>query len=74
MIEDAIAGSIPTLFKINGIPAPVIPAINRFPVIARKITTPSIKFLSKNMEKINTIKPVTAPLINPTVNSLSTVL
>ncbi|MNL71934.1 hypothetical protein D3C87_1971670 [compost metagenome] len=68
-----MAGSIPTLFKINGIPAPVIPAIIRFPVIARKITKPSSGFPSKKKAKINTIKPFDAPLIKPTVNSFKTV-
>ncbi|MNT76592.1 hypothetical protein D3C72_2156220 [compost metagenome] len=68
-----MAGSIPTLFKISGIPAPVMPAIIRFPVIARKITRPSIGFPSKKKAKINTINPLEAPLIKPTVNSFKTV-
>ena len=44
MMEDAIAGSIPTLFKSNGIPAPVKPAIIKFPVIAKNITKPNKGF------------------------------
>lgn len=42
MIDDATAGSIPTLFKIRGIAEPEIPAMTRLPVIAMKITNPSI--------------------------------
>lgn len=47
MIDEAIAGSIPILFNINGILAPVKPAIIKLPVIAKKITKPSIKLASK---------------------------
>ena len=42
MIDDATAGSIPTLFNIRGMDDPVKPAITRLPVIARNNTRPSI--------------------------------
>jgi hypothetical protein len=46
MIDDATAGSIPNLFNIKGIDAPVRPAITRLPVIARNSTIPSFKLES----------------------------
>ena len=46
MIDDATAGSIPTLFKTNGIDAPVNPATIRLPVIAKNKTSPNIGFES----------------------------
>ena len=42
IIEEAIAGSIPTLFSIRGMVEPEIPAITRLPVIAINITSPSM--------------------------------
>ena len=46
MIDEAIAGSIPILFRTKGIAEPAIPAMIRLPVIAMKITRPSIGFWS----------------------------
>ena len=42
IIDEAIAGSIPTLLSINGIDDPATPAMIKFPVMAVKITRPSI--------------------------------
>ena len=42
MMDEATAGSIPTLFSINGMDAPVSPAIIKLPVIAKNNTKPSI--------------------------------
>ena len=36
IIDEAMAGSMPTRFRNKGIEEPVTPAIKRFPVIARK--------------------------------------
>ncbi len=44
MIDEATAGSIPTRFKNRGMAEPAIPAMIKLPVIARKITNPSIGF------------------------------
>jgi hypothetical protein len=46
IIDDATAGSIPTLFNISGIDAPVNPATIRLPVMAKNNTRPSIGFAS----------------------------
>ena len=46
IIDDATAGSIPTLFKISGIDAPVKPATIKLPVIAKNNTRPSIGLAS----------------------------
>ena len=42
IMDDATAGSIPTLFNTNGMVAPVKPAIKRLPVMAKNKTTPII--------------------------------
>ena len=72
MIDEAMAGSMPMRFKINGIDEPAIPAITRLPIMARNITTPSIGLASNNTANKNIISPMAAPLIKPTVNSLRT--
>ena len=46
IMDDATAGSIPTLFNINGIDAPVKPATIKLPVIAKNKTRPSITLAS----------------------------
>ena len=46
IMEEATAGSIPILLRIRGMAEPEIPAIMRLPVIAIKITRPSIAFWS----------------------------
>jgi hypothetical protein len=46
IIDEAIAGSIPILLRTKGIAEPAIPAMIRLPVIAIKITRPSIGFWS----------------------------
>ena len=73
MIDDATAGSIPTLFKTNGMVAPVNPAIIKFPVMAKNKTKPSITFASYRQAIKKTIKPFAAPLSIPTKNSFNTV-
>ena len=73
MMDDATAGSIPTLFKINGMPAPDKPATIKFAVIAKNITKPNNGVKPKKDATIPTIKPLMAPFIMPTENSFNTV-
>lgn len=42
IMDEATAGSIPIRLSNKGIEAPVIPATTKLPVIARKITKPSM--------------------------------
>ena len=46
IIDEAMAGSIPMRLSNKGMDAPVIPATTKLPVIAKKITSPSIVFES----------------------------
>ena len=46
IMDDATAGSIPTLFNISGMDAPVSPATIKLPVMAQNKTRPSITLAS----------------------------
>ena len=74
IMDDATAGSIPTLFNTNGIDAPVNPATIRLPVIAKNKTRPSIGFgIIKQGNKKND-QAIGCTIYMPTKNSFKTVL